>query len=246
MGPKAQGRYVPDPDMSSDWVACERFLDRESLRATLERAVKRREDDPLIAVSRVVRHYCAALTCVAVTGLANGVGVDLTPVWCAVTFKGTVPGRIALVPRYRARYVLRCSDRPTNWPVPGPAVATVEQLREHVWTGLYAHHLAPLFAQVTGLTEAPEDLLWTHAADRVRVMMDAAIAYLPRGRASAVITECQALLAAGSLPGWDDNPLQRPALTEDMPGQGIPWLPEPREHTDLPSLPHPSRIGHEE
>lgn len=80
--------------------------------------------------------------------------------------------------------MLRCSDSPTPWPVGGPAVATVEQLRDHVWSNLYRHNLGPLFATAVGMVNVPERLLWTNAAEWVAIMMDSAIDNLPPAGAS--------------------------------------------------------------
>jgi hypothetical protein len=226
MGPMARGRYIPDPEMSPESVPGERFADAEYLRACIARAQPtRNDDDPRVGVSRMSRQYCAALTCVALTGLANGAGIDLSPARCSMAFRDNLPSRVALQRGYRARHVLRCSERPTRWPVTGPSVATIEQLREHVWANLYARNLAPLFATAVGVVNVPERLLWTNAAEWVGVVMDSAIEHLPPALAAAVVAECRALLDAESLPGLDGNPLRGLvewfAFDDDEPRQGI-------------------------
>ncbi|TCO46471.1 ferric iron reductase [Actinocrispum wychmicini] len=226
MGPMTRGRYLPDPDLAPEPVPGERFLDSGFLCEAIARAQPTSQDaDPRIGVSRMSRQYCAALTCVALVGLANGVGVDLSPGRVSVVFRDHLPSRIALRRGYRARHVLRCSDRPTRFPVTGPAVATVEQLREHVWTSLYARNLAPMFAAAVSLVNVPDRLLWTNAAEWVGVVMDAAIEYLPPALARPVVTECHALLDARTLPGLAGNPMRGLvewfAFDDKEPKQGI-------------------------
>jgi Ferric iron reductase FhuF-like transporter len=209
MGPMTRGRYLPDPDLAPEPVPGECFLDAEFLRAAIARAQPTQDDvDPRIGVSRMSRQYCAALTCVALVGLAHGVGIDLSPGRFAMVFRDNLPSRITLRRGYRARHVLRCSERPTRLPVTGPAVATIEELREHVWTNLYARNLARVFATSVSMVNVPERLLWTNAAEWVGVVMDAAVENLPAPLAGPIVTECHALLDARTLPGLGGNPMR--------------------------------------
>jgi hypothetical protein len=120
--------------------------------------------------------------------------------------RDNVPSRLALAPGYRDDEVLRCTPRPTTWPVSGPAVATVAQLRAHVWTNLYARNLRPLFAAIAEMVNVPERLLWTNAAEWVAIVMEAVVDHLPPAAAAAVIAEGRALLEADSLPGFAGAP----------------------------------------
>jgi hypothetical protein len=93
-GALPHGRYVPDPDVTAGWIPAERLLEPEYLRNAIARArpaepQNRKDDDPRIGVSRMSRQYCAALTCIAVTGLANGAGIDLSPANCTFVFRAT-------------------------------------------------------------------------------------------------------------------------------------------------------------
>jgi hypothetical protein len=165
-----------------------------------------KDRDPRICSSRMSRQYCAALTTVALAGLANGVGIDLSPARCRVVFRDDLPSRLALAPGYGADEVLWWARRPTSWPVSGPEVASIEELREHVWTNLYARNLGPLFAATVGMVRVPERLLWTNAAEWVAIVMDAAVDHLDPAAAAAVVAEGQALLEAESLPGFGGAP----------------------------------------
>ncbi|HEX6355430.1 IucA/IucC family C-terminal-domain containing protein [Actinophytocola sp.] len=226
LGPTVRPRYLPDPAGLAQ-VSGSRLLDAEFLRAAIMRARPAepttgdgsRDDDPRIGVSRMSRLYCAALNCVALAGLANGVGIDLSPGRYSVTFDNNVPSRVSIGPEYEGREVLRCAERPTSWPVSGPVVATLDELREYVYTNLYAHNLGLLFTAATRMVNVPERLLWTNAAEWVAVLMDAAIEYLDPSSAAPFVADCQALLAADSLPGTaGHNPLR--GLVEWLPYDG--------------------------
>jgi len=59
----------------------------------------------------------------AVAGLANGVGIDLSPGRYSVIFKNNAPSLVSIGSEYEGREVLRCAERPTSWPVGGPVSA---------------------------------------------------------------------------------------------------------------------------
>jgi hypothetical protein len=216
LGPMTHGRYLPESDVAQEQISGEWLLDADYLRTAIARARPAVTDPPepenpkdrdlRICSSRMSRQYCAALTTVALAGLANGVGIDLSPARCTVIFRDNLPSQLALAPAYRADEVLRCARRPTTWPVSGPAVASVEELREHVWTNLYARNLRPLFAAAVGTVKAPERLLWTNAAEWVAIVMDAAVDHLEPAAAAVVVAEGRALLEAESLPGFAGAP----------------------------------------
>jgi hypothetical protein len=198
--------------MSAEWISGARLMDPAFLHAAITRARPAdprtgnpKDQDPRIGVSRMSRQYCAALTCVALTGLVNGVGIDLSPARCRVLFQNDLPSKVALDPDYR---VVGCAQRPTSWPVEAPVVPTIEQLREYVWTNLYARNLGALFATAVDMVNIPERLLWTNAAEWVAIVMDSALEYLPPDLADRFVAECRALLDAEKLPGFTGNPLR--------------------------------------
>lgn len=234
MGRWFEGRLVLEPDASVEVVPAERFLDLDYLREAVTRAGEGlaqwwghevpdgdQEDengegdegdegdenvDLRLAVSRFTRHYTASLTAVALVGLARGVGLDLSAANCQLVIWRDLPFRTVLTPDDDR--VLICPSRPTPWPVQGTAVATVGELREHVWRGLYAGHIAPLLARVRQLTRVTRGLMWTNAAEWVGLVSDAAEEYLTPDDAPAFVADRIALLAAPTLPGLDGpNPL---------------------------------------
>jgi ferric iron reductase protein FhuF len=216
LGPMVRRRYVPEPG-GLEHVTGDRLLEAEFLRASIMRArpaqpapgEDSRDDDPRVGVSRMTRLYCAALSSVAFAGLANGVGIDLSPGRYTVVFNNNAPSLVTIRPDYEGREVLRCAERPTSWPVSGPVVATVEELREHVFTNLYSRNLAVLFAAATEMVNVPARLLWTNAAEWVATMMDIAIEFLDPDGAAPFVADCRALLEAETLPGRDGpNPLR--------------------------------------
>lgn len=216
LGPMVRSRYVPEPAGLTQ-VSGARMLEDEFLRAAIMRARpaepatgdESRDDDPRIAVSRMSRLYCAALNSVALAGLANGVGIDLSPGRYSVMFTNDAPSLVSIGPEYAGREVLRCAERPTSWPVDGPVVATLDELREYVYTNLYARNLGLLFAAATRIVNVPERLLWTNAAEWVAIPMDAAVEYLDPVGAAPFVADCRALLTEDSVPGLaGPNPLR--------------------------------------
>jgi hypothetical protein len=231
LGPLVRRRYVREPG-DSEHIPGVRFLETGFLRASIARAAPvapvegSRDEDPRIAASRMSRLYCAALSCVALVGLANGVGIDLSPGRYTVIFNDGAPSTVTFGPEYPAREVLRCAERPTAWPVTGPVVATIEELRKYVWTNLYARNLGLMFATATGLVNVPERLLWTNAAEWVATLMETAVEFLDPARAAPYVADCRALLEAEALPGLaGPNPLRGRVewlpYDGDEPPQGI-------------------------
>lgn len=162
--------------------------------------------DLRLAVSRFTRHYTASLTAVAQAALARGVGLDLSPAHCRLVIWRDLPFRTILT--LDDQDVVTCEDRPPSWPVQGRSVATVEELREHVWRPLYAGHIAPLFERVRQITRVTRGLMWTNAAEWVGIVSDAAEEYLGPGEAGPFVADRKALLETPTLPGIEGrNPL---------------------------------------
>jgi hypothetical protein len=231
LGPMVRPRFVAEAD-GAEQVSGTRLLDAEFLRAAIARARPAelvpgnewRDDDPRIGVSRMSRLYCASLSCVAFVGLANGVGIDLSPDRYRVIFRNNAPSLVTIGPEYEGREVLRCAERPTAWPVDGPVVETLDELREYVWNNLYARNLAPMFTTATELVNVPERLLWTNAAEWVATVMDVATIFLDSAGAAPFVADCQTLLATDTLPGLaGPNPLR--GRLEWLPYDGA----EPRQ-----------------
>jgi hypothetical protein len=110
-----RSRYVPDPAGSTQVSgarlrvpACGDHAGRPAEPATDDES---RDDDPRIGVSRMSRLYCAALSSVALAGLANGVGIGLSPGRYSVMFDNDAPSLVSIGPEYTGREVLRCSAR---------------------------------------------------------------------------------------------------------------------------------------
>lgn len=216
LGPVVRSRYVLEPAGAAR-VSGARLLEDQFLRAAIMRARPAepargdgsRDEDPRICVSRMSRLYCAALTSIALAGLANGVGIDLSPGRYSVIFKDNAPALVSIGPEYDGGKVLRCAERPTSWPVGGPVVGTLNELREYTFTNLYARNLGLLFAAATRMVHVPERLLWTNAAEWVAIPMDAAVEYLDPAGAAPFVADCRVLLTSDALPGLaGPNPLR--------------------------------------
>ena len=128
--------------------------------------------------------------------------------------------RYSFVPVTRRRFVaavdltgaevLRCGQRPTSLPVTGPVMATVDELREYVWSRLFGAHYDQLFGRVRELAPGVSPaLLWTSAAEYVGALSDAAEEHLTPQVAAWYVADRRALLEGETLPGVDGpNPLR--------------------------------------
>lgn len=229
-----RGRFVPEPAPTDEVVPATRYHDIEYLRSAIDRAkfttasppmrgdAEDKDVDLRIAVSRFTRQYASSISAVALTALANGVGLDTSAERCRVIVRANIPFLTVLdVPEGEP---IRCAERPTTWPVDGREVETLAELREFVWRRLYAGNLAPLFARVREVTKVATDLCWTNVAEWVSIVADSAEEYLGEQRAAPYVRDREALLEAPTVPGIPGkNPLA--GLIE--------WVP-----CDDPLLPH--------
>jgi hypothetical protein len=228
LGRWVEGRFIPTPAPADEVVAAERFLDRDFLRAAIQRAsslvIGRPAGSPTgadtgdetgdeidldlrIGVSRFVRHYSASVTAVAMAGLGRGVGIDLSLTRSSFVYRHDLPFCVTL--DAVDTDVLRCRERPTRWHAAGPVVDTVEDLRRFVWRQLYAGHLGLVFARLLELVNISPKLLWTNAAEWVGIVSDAAEEYLGGERAAVFVADRRALLGAPHVPGLPGvNPLR--------------------------------------
>jgi hypothetical protein len=218
LGRWLRGRFVPEPAPTDEIVPATRYHDLDYLREQIDRAkfttahelidpsAEDKEVDLRIAVSRFTRQYASSVSAVALTGLANGVGFDLSAARCRVIIRSNIPFLTVLdVPEGEP---LRCAERPTTWPVEGREVATLAELREFVWRKLYAENFAPLFARVREVTKVSVDLCWTNVAEWVSIVADSADEYLDQAATEPYHRDRQALLEAPALPGIPGkNPL---------------------------------------
>jgi hypothetical protein len=224
LGGSADGRFADCSDPRYAFVPVTRLLEPPDLRdlilraGGLERCAAQGEAisemDLTIAVSRFARQYCGAVSAAALVGLAHGIGIDMSPRHCGVTLTNIE------LPVTRRRFVaavdltgaeaLRCGQRPTSLPVTGPVVATVDELREYVWSRLFGAHYDQLFGRVRELApRVSPALLWTSAAEYVGALSDAAEEHLTPQVAARYVADRRALLEGETLPGVDGpNPLR--------------------------------------
>ncbi|MGH9245881.1 MAG: hypothetical protein ACRD29_16490 [Acidimicrobiales bacterium] len=234
LGRWIEGRFVVVPDPSDEVVPATEYFDSDFLRAAVARAhttplhgdgVAAADDADVnlrIAVSRFTRHYPAAITAIALVGLANGVGIDLSAVRCRLIVRNNIPF-LATIDVDESN-VVRCAARPTDWLGEGPTVESLDELRAHVWQKLYGENIAPLYSLVRKVTRISEHVMWTNAAEWAAMVSDAADEYLGVDAAPPYVAERVALLEAESLPGVPGaNPLR--GLME--------WVP-----VDAPDFPH--------
>jgi len=254
LGPGVGSRLLARPPADAHLVSAERFgepdyLRRsivdcgESLTGSMDGTVV--DDAPemklAVAASRFTRHYVSSLTSAALVGLASGLGLDLSPQRCVMVVRGSLPRQSMVADSDDG--LVTCAGLPPMWRAEGGTVSTVDDLRQYVWSRLYAAHLAPLFAATTALTGATPQLLWSNAAEWVAYVADTAVERLSPIDAGPIVEESEALLHANTLPGIDGpNPLAGliewiPAKASDFP-RGVPT----RRHCCITYL-LPARLG---
>src|SRR4051794_5262266 len=116
-------RFVLDPDPEDTLIPAARFFDRDYLRQAIAQtvpALRGRDIRPggdadremRIAVSRFSRRYASFLSVPALVGLANGIGLDLSPERCTTVVRPD--GQYHLRLDHHGE-VLRCAERPSSW-----------------------------------------------------------------------------------------------------------------------------------
>jgi ferric iron reductase protein FhuF len=216
LGAEFDGRVVATPPEGVDVVPAERFHDavfvRQAIISSGESLLHAATDQSggrmnmVASASRFTRHYVSSLTASAIVALARGVGLDLAADRCVKVVVKGLPLR-HLLPESDDG-IVTCAERPASWRVDGEVVATLDELRRHVWKRLYGQHLAPLFAVVGAETPATARLLWSNAAEWVAFTTETALAKLGLDEAQPYVDEMRALLDAPTLPGVDGpNPL---------------------------------------
>lgn len=260
LGRWVQRRVVLAPSPADEYVPAERYRDLNVLRRAVARASaiqveaprsldrsSRKDDggdadlDLRIAASRFTRHYVSSVSIAALVGLARGVGVDLAARRCTMVVRYNVPFLLAL--EAGATDVLRCRERPTRWPVTGPVVDTLDELRRHTWGRLYGENIGPLFEGITSVLGVSSKLLWANAAEWVGTISDSAEEYLAPEEAEPFIAERQALLEAERLPGIaGPNPLRGQLEWVSVGGTGYPRAVQTRRRCCLTYL-LPDRAG---
>lgn len=219
LGNTVRGRLLHAADPGDEVVSAADLLQPELLTAAVYGASQRDyshidgssgEDDPglfdRIAASRFTRLYAEPATYVALAGLAAGVGLDLSVHNCRVVARGK-PAFYLLLDLDDSQ-IVRCAERPTSWPVSGPVVETVDELRRYVWQKLYGDHIVPLWERTLDLFSVPAALLWTNAAEPVAFLIDETRMRPTAGLSGAIVSEAETLLAQQTLPGVDGaNPL---------------------------------------
>lgn len=221
LGRYIEGRFLLGADPDSEAVPAERFGDDEYLEKVMTRSAGPEAAAAAFAVghsgpaalefqagvSRFVRHYTGSLSIAALVGLAEGVGLELTPPRSTLVIWKDIPFRIVV--DLPGSAVLRCAERPTSLQADGPVLATLDELRTRVWQSLYADHIAPLIARIGSSTGISETLLWTNTAEWIGVISEAAREYLGDEAAEPYLADREALLSASRIPGIDGvNPLR--------------------------------------
>jgi hypothetical protein len=246
-----EGRYVAEPDPDDEVVPATRFLEPDYLRAAIARAQTTSfhptasEDDEdvnlRIAVSRFTRQYASSVSAIALVALARGLSLDLSASRCRMLFYRELPFRASLDTDDMA--VVRCVERPTSWPVDGPAVESLEELRQLTWRRLYGEHLAPLLEVVREVTSVSQALLWTNMAEWVGEVSDAADEYLGAEGARPFVADRVAALEAETLPAVPGpNPLRGRMEWVPYDAPDFPHGVEVRKHCCMTYL-LPDRLG---
>jgi hypothetical protein len=233
LGRWIQGRLVVDPPADLEFIPATRYLESDVLRGAIEtfreplvgsdgeRSRPPGEDFELaVAASRFARRYAGPMTAVALTGLAVGVGLDVSAQRCSLALGPG--GHYLVLLDAPAGTVLSCAERPSSWITDGPRVDTVEELRRGVWEKLYGAHIAPLYARVHELTGASEALLWASAAEYASMVPEDAEKYLSQDESVPYLADGKALFDAADLPGVPGPSPLHDALVW-LPVEGYPF-----------------------
>jgi ferric iron reductase protein FhuF len=237
LGRWVQGRLVIEPDPGRELIPADRYLDSGYLHDAVVLAQWVSEEPPplakasgnggngdrevpdlRVAASRFTRQYVSAMSAIALTGLARGVGIDVSLSRCTLMTQYNVP--VFVMIDTSDQEILRCAERPTTWPVGGPVVDSLDELRQYVCRKLYSENIEPVFARLLEITNISPKLLWANAAEWVGMVSDAAEEYLTAADAAPFREDRLALLDAEELPGLPGpNPLR---------GQ-LDWVPAGRD-----------------
>jgi ferric iron reductase protein FhuF len=237
-----RGAFVLAPDPEDTRIPAVRFFDRDYLRWAIAQtvpALRGRDIRPggdadkemRIAVSRFSRRYASLLSAATLVGLANGIGLDVSPARCTAVVKPNGQYRLLLDGDDGDDEVVRCAERPAPWPVRGPVVPTVADLRDLVWRRLYADHLAPIYALALEVVPVAPRLVWSSAAEWAGLVSDLAEEHLAPAAADPYVADRRALLAAPTLPGVPGpNPLLDKVDWHAVAGDGHPEAVQTRRH----------------
>jgi hypothetical protein len=225
-------RVVMTAPPSAEVVRGDRFFEPEYLRDAIWSAGvsfaghlpaqpdsdEQRDVKLTAAASRFTRYYMGSLSFVAFVGLARGIGLDLAPHRCTKAIVHGLPRDSVLGDL--GDDVLTCAERPAVWPVDGPMVGTVAELRHHVWGQLYGRNFAPLIELTQKTTRATGKVLWSNAAEMAAFVADQAAVNLSPTAAAPFVEDADALLNAETLPGVaGPNPL-RGLIEREPVGEG--------------------------
>ncbi|HEU5159074.1 MAG TPA: hypothetical protein VFU43_18910 [Streptosporangiaceae bacterium] len=222
-----RGGFVLAPGPQDAVIPAARFFDRDYLRRAIAQTVPAlRGRDPLpggdtdremrIAVSRFSRRYASLLSAATLAGLANGIGLDVSPARCSAIVRPNGQYQLLLDGDDE---VMLCAERPASWPARGPVVRTVGDLRAYVWRRLYADHLAPIYALALEVVPVAPRLVWSSAAEWAGLVSDLAEQHLDPAAARPYVDDRRALLEAAALPGVPGpNPLRDKVDWHPVPG----------------------------
>jgi hypothetical protein len=240
-----RGAFVLAPGPEDTLIPAARFFDRDYLRwaiAQTDPVLRGRDVRPggdadgemRIAVSRFSRRYASLLSAATLVGLANGIGLDVSPARCTAVVRPNGQYQLLLDGADGADgadQVMRCAERPARWPVDGPVVQTVDDLRDYVWRRLYADHLAPVYALALDVVPVAPRLVWSSAAEWAGLISDLAEAHLDAAAARPYVADRHALLGAATLPGLPGpNPLRDKIDWCPVEDDGHPETVQTRRH----------------
>ena len=221
LGPWIEDRFLPTPGEASapartfhdgDYLADVIARMRAPRSASIEPPRRGSEFEFTVGASRLARCYSSSVTAVAMAGLANGVGLDVSAQRCTLTPRTVgqfTVGQFTVSFDLADDEIVRCAERPTSWAVAGPTVETVAELREFVWSKLYGAHLAPLFERTLEIGHVSAALLWTSGAECAGNISNFAEEYLGADAARPYVADRIALFGAATLPGVPGpNPLR--------------------------------------
>jgi ferric iron reductase protein FhuF len=212
----------------ADWevIAAEELLSVDNLRGYFTRAIKEwsdhpSEEDQRAAASRFLRRYVGSVAAAALMPLSAGVALDVS----IPRVKLVIRSELALgtIVDLTGAPVYVSPARPTQWPVEGVSLASVEQLRHRAYESLFRDHLVPAFERVRAVIGVSARLVWATAAECVEYLYENARPYFDDAGWAPLDEDRRVVHYADTVPGIDGpNPMKGLMEWEDFDDPDLP------------------------
>jgi ferric iron reductase protein FhuF len=192
-------------------------LRRYSISSVVHWTPSGAEKDPRAQVSQLWREYSYCLIGPLIAPLAHGISLDFSLPNVSVVMKSGTP--FGLYVDLDRRTIRTCAERPTTWPVTGPAAATLTELRAAAFANIFVDNVGPAIEQVLRYVKLSRKLLWCQIAEAVDGGYDDAVDYNGAEEYQPLAADREVLMFSKELPGVPGpNPLFGHLSWEPIPG----------------------------